>query len=150
MVNRMKKTATKTSSRTKRAAAPKNKTRSKIKKPQKTPATKTVQREEQDEKPTLLNANQARKSLETLNGWQTNQDHKMIYREYRLKDFDAAVQFINRIAKIADAQQHHPDVHLTQFRNLRVAITTHEVGGLSKNDFAVAEKINELPVESKS
>jgi len=73
----------------------------------------------------------------------------MIYREYILADFMAAIDLIDRIAKIAEDEKHHPDIHLTQFRNLRVGTTTREVGGLSKNDFNVALRINDLPMELK-
>ncbi|MDP2653202.1 MAG: 4a-hydroxytetrahydrobiopterin dehydratase [Candidatus Omnitrophota bacterium] len=99
------------------------------------------------EKATLLNANQIRASLENLLGWQSNNDNKMIYREYILRDFMAAIDLIDRIAKIAEDEKHHPDIHLTQYRNLRVGTTTHEVGGLSKSDFNVASRINDLPME---
>ena len=102
------------------------------------------------EKETLLNKNQIRTSLKYLIGWQSNNDHKMIYREYILRDFMAAIDLINRIAKIAEDEKHHPDIHLTQYRNLHVGMRTHEVGGLSKNDFNVASKINDLPMELKT
>ncbi len=99
------------------------------------------------DKKTLLNANQIRTSLKYLVGWQPSNDNKMIYRDYILLDFMAAIDLIDRIAKIAEDEKHHPDIHLTQYRNLRVGTTTHEVGGLSKNDFNVALKINDLPME---
>ena len=161
MANRRKKVAKKTSPRAKRSSSPKRKKQSKAKRaPKKTPRAANKPKraankppmffkpaKERDEQVKLLNENQARTSLEHLSGWQTNNDHKMIYREFKLKDFGSAIQLINRIAKIAENEQHHPDVHLTQFRNLRVAMTTHEVGGLSQTDFVVAEKINGLPVK---
>jgi len=97
------------------------------------------------EVPTLLNANKAREFLNNLHGWQLTDDHKMIYREFILLDFVSAVDLIDRIALIAEDEKHHPDIHLTQYRNLRVGLTTHDVGGLSQKDFTVAQKINDLP-----
>ena len=66
-----------------------------------------------------------------------------------MKDFMSAINLIKGIAKIAENARHHPDVHLTDYRKLRVELTTHDVGGLSENDFIVAGKINDLPVELK-
>ena len=98
------------------------------------------------ETPFLLTANKARESLKNLDGWQLTEDHKMIYREFILQDFMAAIDLIDRIAIIAEDEKHHPDIHLTQYRNLRVALTTHDVGGLSEKDFTVALKIKDLPM----
>jgi 4a-hydroxytetrahydrobiopterin dehydratase len=97
------------------------------------------------EEPVLLPANESRESLKDLEGWQSTDDHKMIYREFIFHDFMGAVDMIDHIAVIAQDENHHPDIHLTQYRNLRVALTTHDVGGLSEKDFVVASKINELP-----
>jgi 4a-hydroxytetrahydrobiopterin dehydratase len=102
------------------------------------------------EAPSLLTANKARKSLKNIDGWQLTDDHKTVYREFILHDFMAAVDLIDRIAPIAEDEKHHPDIHLTQYRNLRVGLTTHDVGGLSEKDFIVARKINDLPVFNKA
>ena len=97
----------------------------------------------------LLPINKSREALNDLDGWQSTDDHKMIYRQFICHDFMAAVDVIDHIAIIAQELQHHPDIHLTQFRNLRVGLTTHEVGGLSDKDFAVASKINDLPFDKE-
>jgi len=94
----------------------------------------------------LLEANKARESLKDLDGWQLTDDHKMIYREFILQDFMAAIDLIDRIAVIAEDEKHHPDMHLTQYRNLRISLTTHDVGGLSEKDFTMALKIKGLPI----
>ena len=72
-----------------------------------------------------------------------------ISREFITKNFMAAVTFINKVAQVAEAENHHPDVHLTSYRKLRIELSTHAIGGLSENDFILAAKINELPVELK-
>ena len=102
------------------------------------------------EEPSLLTANKARESLKNIDGWQLTDDHKMIYREFILHNFMDAVDLIDRIAVIAEDGKHHPDIHLTQYRNLRIGLTTHDVGGLSEKDFIVAKKINDLPVSNKA
>ena len=62
----------------------------------------------------------------------------------------AAVGFINKIAAIAEGEDHHPDLRLTGYRKLRIDLSTHAIGGLSENDFILAAKINEVPVELKT
>ena len=66
-----------------------------------------------------------------------------------MKDFLSAVQFIQDIAQVAEADDHHPDLHLTGYRKLRVELSTHAIGGLSENDFILAAKIEQLPKELK-
>ena len=51
---------------------------------------------------------------------------------------------MNRIADVAESEQHHPDLHLTGYRNVRIDLMTHAIGGLSENDFIVAAKIDEI------
>jgi len=81
--------------------------------------------------------------------WKTGADGKSISRKLVMKNFTAAVELIARIAEIANAEDHHPDIHLTGYRNLVVELKTHAIGGLSQNDFIVAAKIDQLPVELK-
>ena len=92
----------------------------------------------------LMTSNKARESLRNIDGWQLTNDHKMIYREFIMINFMAAIDLIDRIAVVAENEKHHPDIHLTKFRNLRVALTTQEVSGLSEKDFTLALKINDL------
>jgi 4a-hydroxytetrahydrobiopterin dehydratase len=87
--------------------------------------------------------------LKALSGWVLSQDGKRISREYLMKDFLSAIRFMNRIAEAAEAEDHHPDLHLTGYRKLRVELTTHALGGLSENDFILAAKIEALPKELK-
>ena len=87
---------------------------------------------------------QAVDQLKDIPGWQIDQDGKMISREYHAKNFMAAVNFIRKVAEIAESEDHHPDIHLTGYRNLKIDLSTHAIGGLSENDFIVAAKINEL------
>lgn len=76
--------------------------------------------------------------------WLLSDDGLMISRKYKMKNFVAAMELANRIAELAEQEQHHPDLHLTGYRCLRVDLTTHAIGGLSENDFIVAAKINQL------
>jgi 4a-hydroxytetrahydrobiopterin dehydratase len=87
--------------------------------------------------------------LAGLPGWKLAADGQAIRREWRVKDFLTALDFFNRIGKIAESEDHHPDLHLTGYRNVAIEISTHAIGGLSENDFILAAKIDELPVELK-
>jgi len=89
------------------------------------------------------------KYIKDVPGWIAMDDDHAIYREYAAKNFVAAVDFINKVAKIAEEEQHHPDIHLTGYRTLRIVLSTHAVKGLSENDFILAAKINALPIELK-
>jgi hypothetical protein len=57
--------------------------------------------------------------------------------------------FFQRIGQIAEAEDHHPDLHLTGYRNVAIELSTHALGGLSENDFILAAKIDQLPVALK-
>ena len=76
--------------------------------------------------------------------WKLTDDGKMIRRKYKFKDFVAALAFLQKVGDVAEAEQHHPDLHLTGYKHVTVELTTHAIGGLSANDFIVAAKIDEL------
>jgi 4a-hydroxytetrahydrobiopterin dehydratase len=61
----------------------------------------------------------------------------------------AALDFFNRIGAIAEAEDHHPDLHVVGYRNVTIELWTHAVNGLTENDFILAAKIDQLPVELK-
>lgn len=87
--------------------------------------------------------------LRGLRDWRLSADGKFIFAEYRMRDFAAALRLINRCAVIAEKEGHHPDIHLTGYRHLRIELTTHALGGLSENDFILAAKIEQIPKKLK-
>ena len=95
-----------------------------------------------------IDAVRAAALLSRLNGWKKNGE--TIFIEYRMQDFSSAVELVDRIAVLAEGMDHHPDIHLTGYRNLRLELSTHAIGGLSENDFALAAKIDGLPKKLKS
>ena len=58
-----------------------------------------------------------------------------------------AIEFFDGVAKVAEAEGHHPDLHLTSFRNVSVTVSTHAVGGLTRPDIILAAKIDAVPVD---
>src|SRR6478609_346673 len=97
-----------------------------------------------------VSAAAAAEQVAALPGWKLSSDGKMIRKEWRLKDFSAGIDFFQRVADVANAEDHHPDLHLTGYRNVAIELTTHAIKGLSENDFILAAKIDELPVDLKS
>ena len=64
-------------------------------------------------------------------------------REYRFPNFREALRFVNRVGELAEAEGHHPDLHLSWGR-VKVVLWTHAVNGLTENDFILASKIARL------
>ena len=85
--------------------------------------------------------------LTELNGWELV-DGNAIRKTITCKDFLDAVGLVQKIAPIAEAQDHHPDLHLTRYRRLTIELSTHAIGGLSENDFILAAKIDEILAKS--
>ena len=96
-----------------------------------------------------LAAEQVRELLQELPQWKLCAAGKGIRREWKMKDFAAALDFFNRVARIAETEDHHPDLHLTGYRNVAIELSTHALGGLSENDFILAAKIDQVPAELK-
>jgi 4a-hydroxytetrahydrobiopterin dehydratase len=96
-----------------------------------------------------LSPEQIREHLAALPEWKLTADGQRIRREWRVKNFLTALDFFNRIGHIAEEENHHPDLHLTNYRQVAVELWTHAIGGLSENDFILASKIDKLPVELK-
>ena len=97
-----------------------------------------------------LSADAVRDHLGAVPHWKLTGDGKRLRREWRVKDFSVALDFFNRIGAIAEAEDHHPDLHVTGYRNVAAELSTHAIGGLSENDFILAAKIDRLPVELKT
>jgi 4a-hydroxytetrahydrobiopterin dehydratase len=72
-----------------------------------------------------------------------------IRREWRVKDFLTALDFFRQVGEVAEAEGHHPDLHLSGYRNVAIELWTHAVGGLTENDFILAAKIDQLPLDLK-
>ena len=91
--------------------------------------------------------NEAHSQLQHLDGWYLTHDGQRIRKDWKVRHFMAGMHFFNSIASLAEADGHHPDLHLSAYRNVSVELWTHAIGGLSENDFILAAKIDQLPVE---
>jgi 4a-hydroxytetrahydrobiopterin dehydratase len=90
---------------------------------------------------------EAKTQLAELDGWYLTHDGQRIRKDWVVKNFMAGMKFFNRIAEVAEDDGHHPDVHLEGYRNVSVELWTHAIGGLSENDFILAAKIDQLPID---
>ena len=90
---------------------------------------------------------QALAQLESLDGWELVDLGNRIRKRWKVKDFLAGMAFLELVAKVAEKEGHHPDIHLGSYRNVWIDLWTHAIGGLSENDFILAAKINDLPIE---
>ena len=66
-----------------------------------------------------------------------------LQKEFEFVNFVKAIEFVNKIAEIAEEQEHHP-VLINSYNHLRIELKTHDVNGISKKDFKLAKKIDDL------
>ncbi len=86
-----------------------------------------------------LPRNKAEELLREIPQWSI--EEHTIGREFQFKDFRQAMDFVNRVAGVANEQDHHPDIYI-YYNKVRLTLSTHKIGGLSLNDFIVAAKID--------
>ena len=96
--------------------------------------------------PRLTDA-EASRQLSVLSGWEIQQTPHRISKSWKVKNFMAAMSFFEKVAELAEEEGHHPDIHLIGYRNVTIDIWTHAINGLSMNDFVLAARIDQLPIE---
>ncbi len=90
-----------------------------------------------------LSPDAARALVVQVPKWKLRKDLPRLWREYTFKDFARAIKFINRVAEIAEREGHHPDIHV-HWNLVKLVLWTHDVGGLSENDFILAAKLDKM------
>ena len=93
---------------------------------------------------------EAQAQVARLTGWRLTHDGERIRKDWTVKNFMAGIEFFNAVARVAEEDNHHPDLHLESYRKLWIELWTHAIGGLSENDFILAAKIDELPIALKT
>jgi 4a-hydroxytetrahydrobiopterin dehydratase len=88
-----------------------------------------------------LSKEEARALARDVPGWALVDGR--IEEELRFPDFGQAMEFVNRVAGVAAREDHHPDIVIS-YNKVRLVLSTHKIGGLSRNDFIVAAKIDRL------
>lgn len=74
-------------------------------------------------------------------------DGKRLRNKHVFKNFKTAMAFLNQVADLAEAEGHHPDFRLYDYKKVEIDLTTHAINGLSENDFIMAAKIDQLKHE---
>jgi 4a-hydroxytetrahydrobiopterin dehydratase len=88
-----------------------------------------------------LAANAANDLAKEIPNWE--QHAKSITRDRTFTTFTAAIGFVNAVAALANAENHHPDIDI-RFNRVRLELSTHDAGGVTRNDFILAAKIDLL------
>src|SRR5689334_8979175 len=82
-----------------------------------------------------LSAADVKRLAAAVPGWKVTPDGKRIARNWRVKDFAEGLDFFRRVGDLAEAEDHHPDLHLANYRDVTIELWTHAAGGLTENDF---------------
>ncbi len=90
---------------------------------------------------TALSAEDARQKLGALPDWKIVLGE--LVRTFQFKDFRAALGFVNQVGELAEAAGHHPDIDI-RYNRVRLALTTHDAGGLTAKDFDLATLAGKL------
>eukprot|EP00871_Galdieria_phlegrea_P002256 jgi/Galph1/3030/GphlegSOOS_G1686.1 len=91
-----------------------------------------------------LDKEEVSKLVSKVKGWQVSSDNRQISKNMELPDFMSAIRFFQKVAEVAEAEGHHPDLHLSGYNKVKIDLSTHALGGLTENDFIMAMKIDSL------
>lgn len=83
---------------------------------------------------------------ELKNKWTVEKEFKIVY-SYKFEDYVKTIAFVNEVAELAEAEGHHPILHVF-WGKVDIELWTHSISGLSENDFILAAKIDELALKN--
>lgn len=81
--------------------------------------------------------------LEKVKGWEVVDEIKII-KKFKFTDFTEALAFVNIVGELAEQEGHHPNINLYGWNNVKITLSTHNIKGLSENDFIMAAKIDQI------
>jgi 4a-hydroxytetrahydrobiopterin dehydratase len=81
--------------------------------------------------------------LANIPGWSLDRSGESIESTRTFETFLKAIDFVNRVANLAERADHHPDIDI-RYSKITLRLSTHSVGGITDRDFALAKQINEL------
>lgn len=93
--------------------------------------------------PRPLTPAQIRKALPSIREWKLVEGHPALERKFLFKSFPEAVAFVTRVAFLAEAAAHHPDVDV-RYKAVRLVLSTHESKGVTRRDLDLAAEIDRL------
>ena len=89
----------------------------------------------------LLSEAEIQQRASILNGWTVDNSRLECTRKF--KDFIQAIEFVNQLVEPAESAGHHPDIEVS-YNKVKIALTTHDAGGLTEKDFQLAEVISQI------
>jgi 4a-hydroxytetrahydrobiopterin dehydratase len=90
-----------------------------------------------------LSTNEITQALKTISGWNLEPNEAFMHKQWQFDSFKTAMEFISKVADIAEHQNHHPEF-LSVYRKMRVRLSTHDASGLTQKDFDLAAAIDSL------
>lgn len=96
--------------------------------------------------PIIIEEQEALEMLSQLDAWKIVDSG--LEKEFNFADFNSAFEFMGQVGILAEQHNHHPD-WFNSYNHLLIILTTHEVGGITERDFALAKSIDELDYTSK-
>ena len=88
-----------------------------------------------------MTADEIQAACSELTGWEADPEVPSISREYQFPTFPAAVRFVDFVAELAEAADHHPDIDV-RYNKVRLSLSTHSAGGVTDKDFDLARAID--------
>lgn len=89
----------------------------------------------------VLNESEIKEALASLPGWSLGD--KAIVADYSFHDFNDALIFVNSVAQAAEQMNHHPDIDI-RYNKVRMLLTSHDSGGVTRRDTRMAKQISEI------
>ena len=77
-----------------------------------------------------------------MDNWK--EQNNVLVRDFKFKDFNEAIDFVNKVSVIAENMQHHPDIFIYSYNRVKISLTTHDQGKVTDKDTKVAEMIDKL------
>jgi 4a-hydroxytetrahydrobiopterin dehydratase len=87
----------------------------------------------------VLNPDALHEGIDKLEGWSGTAEG--IRRDWTFRDFAESMQFVNRVADLAEQANHHPDIVIS-YNSVSLTLVTHSAGGVTQQDLDMAERIN--------
>ena len=82
------------------------------------------------------------KKLKNLGGWQLKIN--LISKDFEFENFQEALGFVNKVGEIAESKNHHPNILMHDYKNVRIETSTHDEDGITQKDFNLAKEIEKI------
>jgi 4a-hydroxytetrahydrobiopterin dehydratase len=96
-----------------------------------------------EDKTSALTGDESSELIKEVENWMLIDDKK-IEKVFSFKDFTSALEFVNKVGAIAEKEGHHPNIYIFSYNKVKIDLYTHNIDGLSENDFILASKIDSL------